>query len=128
MTFYSQISANKRNSFLIGLALVGILGALGMTIGYALTGSVSGALSATVGAIVLGVLASAVSYYKGYAIVLAASGAREIGERARHSLEANGSGDHRCEHPPAQGLCHRRHLDERLRDRARPGPFVDRDH
>ncbi len=79
-TFYSQISANKRNSFLLGLAIVAILGLLGMTIGYALTGSSAGAVSTTVGAVVLGLLASVVSYYKGDAIVLAASGAREINE------------------------------------------------
>jgi heat shock protein HtpX len=79
-TFYGQISANKRNSFLLGLALVAILGVLGLSIGYALTGSVAGALGATVFAIVIGLLASLVSYYKGDAIVLAASGAREIAE------------------------------------------------
>ena len=79
-TFYGQISANKRNSALLGLALVGILGVLGLTIGYALTGSVGGALGATAIAIVIGLLASMVSYYKGDAIVLAASGARLLDE------------------------------------------------
>jgi heat shock protein HtpX len=79
-TFYGQISANKRESFLLALALVAILGVLGLTIGYALTGSVAGAITTTVGAIVIGLLAALVSYYKGDAIVLAASGAREISE------------------------------------------------
>ena len=79
-TFYSQISANKRDSVLLGFALVGILGVLGLTIGYALTGSVGGAVGATVFAIVIGLIASMASYYKGDAIVLAASGARQIDE------------------------------------------------
>ncbi len=85
-TFYSQISANKRDSFLLGLGLVAILGVLGLSIGYALTGSLSGAIGATVVAIVIGLAASMVSYYKGDAIVLAASGAREITEEEAPQL------------------------------------------
>jgi heat shock protein HtpX len=79
-TFYSQIAANKRNSVLLAVALTGLLAALGLTIGYGLSGSVSGGITALVVAITLGVLLSLVSYYKGDAIVLAASGAREVTE------------------------------------------------
>src|SRR5438045_1368168 len=43
-TFYSEIAANKRNSFLLALVVMALLGALGLAIGYALTGSLSGVL------------------------------------------------------------------------------------
>jgi hypothetical protein len=35
-TFYSQIAANRRNSFLLALVVVVLLGALGFAIGFAL--------------------------------------------------------------------------------------------
>ncbi len=80
-TFYSQIGANKRNSFLLAFILTFLLAALGLTIGYGLTGSVSGGVIALTFAITLGVLLSLVSYYQGDSIVLAASGAREVTEQ-----------------------------------------------
>ena len=80
-TFYNQIAANKRNSVLLAVVLTGLLAALGLTIGYGLSGSVSGGITALVFAVTLGVLLSLVSYYKGDAIVLAASGAREVTEQ-----------------------------------------------
>ncbi len=79
-TFYSQIAANKRNSVLLAVALIVLLGALGMTIGYGLTGQLSGGIGATTLAIVVGVLVSLVSYFKGDSIVLAASGAKPASE------------------------------------------------
>ena len=40
-SFYSQIGANRRNSFLLAAFVVVIFGLLGFTIGYALVGSTS---------------------------------------------------------------------------------------
>ena len=80
VTFYSQISANKRNSVLLAGGLVIILAMLGLTIGYALTGSASGAIGATVFAVVIGLIVALASYFQGDTIVLAASGAKEASE------------------------------------------------
>jgi len=77
-TFYDQIGANRRNSFLLALAVVLILGALGFSIGYALTGSAGGGLAATAFAVILGVVMSLGSYFAGDQLVLAASGAKEV--------------------------------------------------
>lgn len=79
-TFYSQISANKRNSVLLAIGLILLLAILGLAIGYGLTGSLSGGVSATVLALFVGVLVSLVSYFQGDSIVLAASGARAVTE------------------------------------------------
>ena len=38
-SFYGQISANKRNSFLLAAVVVALLAVLGFTIGYALVGT-----------------------------------------------------------------------------------------
>ena len=58
-----------------------LLAALGLTIGYGLTGSASVAGSAPPSfAIVLGVIVSLVSYFQGDSIVLAASGREEVTE------------------------------------------------
>ncbi len=77
-TFYGQISANRRNSFLLGLLVVGILAALGLTIGYAFTGTTAGSIGVTILAIVLGLVAALASYYNGDKLVLTASRAREV--------------------------------------------------
>ncbi|MFI5054736.1 MAG: M48 family metalloprotease, partial [Acidimicrobiia bacterium] len=77
-TFYSQESANRRNSVLLGLLVVAILGILGMAIGYAATGTTSGAIGVTVFAVVVGLVAALASYYGGDKLVLTASGAREV--------------------------------------------------
>ena len=77
-TFYDQISANRRNSVLLALAVVLILAALGFSIGYALTGSAGGGIAATTFAIVLGLVMSLGSYFAGDRLVLAASGAKEV--------------------------------------------------
>jgi heat shock protein HtpX len=77
-TFYDQIGANRRNSFLLALAVVVILGALGFSIGYALTGTAGGGLAATTFAVILGVLMSLGSYFAGDQLVLAASAAKEV--------------------------------------------------
>jgi heat shock protein HtpX len=77
-TFYGQIGANKRNSVLLALAVVGILGFLGFLIGWVYFGDPLLALPAMGLAVGLGFVAALVSYFAGSAIVLAASGAKEI--------------------------------------------------
>jgi heat shock protein HtpX len=77
-TFYSQIGANKRNSVLLAVLVVLILGVLGLFIGWAIFGDPRAAIPSTLTAIGLGLVASLVSYYAGDSIVLATSGAREI--------------------------------------------------
>lgn len=85
-TFYDQISANRRNSLLLAALVILILGALGFSIGYALTGDPGGGLGTTLLAIVLGLIAAFVSYYAGDRIVLAASGAKEVDEESAPQL------------------------------------------
>ena len=77
-SFYDQIAANRRNSFLLALSVVGLLAVLGFAIGYALTGDASGAIGAVVLAIVVGTLASLGSYFAGDRLVLTVSGAKEV--------------------------------------------------
>ena len=79
-TFYSQIAANRRNSFLLALILVALLGVLGFAIGYGLTGYLEGGLVATAIAVFLASLLSVASYFGGDSLVLAASNAKEISE------------------------------------------------
>ncbi len=79
-TFYNQISANRRNSVLLALAVVAILGALGFSVGYAITGSPGGAIATTVIASIVGLVAALGSYFAGDRVVLAASGAKEVDE------------------------------------------------
>ena len=77
-TFYSQIGANKRNSVLLALAVVLLLGLLGLLIGWAVTGDPRAALPSLAIAIGVGLAASLASYYLGDSLVLASSGAREV--------------------------------------------------
>jgi heat shock protein HtpX len=77
-TFYSQIGANKRNSVLLALAVVLLLGLLGLLIGWAVTGDPRAALPSLAIAIGVGLVASFAAYYLGDSLVLASSGAREV--------------------------------------------------
>ncbi|HYM83236.1 MAG TPA: zinc metalloprotease HtpX [Candidatus Dormibacteraeota bacterium] len=77
-TFYDQIAANRRDSFVLGLVVVVLLGLLGAAIGYALTGQTSGIVVVTVGALAFGVLTSIGSYVAGDQLVLTASAARPV--------------------------------------------------
>ena len=77
-TFYSQIAANRRNSFLLALLVIGLFGLLGFAIGYAWTGSATGAAAILAFALFLGGLSGVGSYYAGDKLVLAASQAREV--------------------------------------------------
>jgi heat shock protein HtpX len=77
-TFYGQIGANKRNSVLLALAVVLLLGLLGLLIGWAVTGDPRAALPSLAIAIGVGLVASIATYYRGDSLVLASSGAREV--------------------------------------------------
>ena len=79
-SFYEQISANRRNSFLMATLVVVLLALLGATIGYAVFGSVEGAIGTTVVAILLGSLSGAFTYFAGDSLVLAVSGAHQVDE------------------------------------------------
>ena len=46
-SFYEQISANRRNAFLMAAFVVALLALLGFTIGSAMTGSPEGAIGVT---------------------------------------------------------------------------------
>src|SRR5215217_6371579 len=77
-TFYSQIGANKRNSVLLVLAVVVLLGVMGLAIGWAVTGDPRAAIPSLGIAIALGLVASLFSYFAGASVVLSISGAKEV--------------------------------------------------
>ena len=85
-TFYNQISANKRQSFLLALVVAGILGLLGFVIGYALTGTPEGGIGATLIAVAIAGLTSIGSYMAGDKLVLATSKAIPVDEQAAPQL------------------------------------------
>ncbi len=85
-TFYSQISANKRESIVLAIVVGAILGVLGFTIGYALTGRPVGGLGATLVAVALAGFMSIGSYFAGDQLVLSASQAREVDEASAPQL------------------------------------------
>jgi heat shock protein HtpX len=85
-TFYDQIAANRRNSFLLALVVIILFGALGFSIGYAVSGSSSGAIAVMIGALVLGGLLSVGSYFGGDSLVLSVSGAKEVDETSAPQL------------------------------------------
>jgi heat shock protein HtpX len=77
-TFYQQESTNRRNSLLL-IVLVGlILGALGFSIGYVVSGYLEGAVIVTGAALVFATVLSAGSYFAGDSLVLSASQARPV--------------------------------------------------
>ena len=85
-TFYDQSSANRRNSFLLVLVVVILLGALGFLIGFAWSGETVGGIG---GLGILGLVAIAMSigsYYTGDRLVLGVSGAREVSEADQPEL------------------------------------------
>jgi heat shock protein HtpX len=85
-SFYDQISANRRNSFLLALVVIVLLAALGFSIGYALTGSAAGGIGTTIIAAIIGTLAALGSYFAGDQLVLAASQAKEVDETSAPQL------------------------------------------
>ncbi len=85
-SFYDQISANKRNSFLMAAFVVVLLGLLGFAIGYAVLGSAGGGVLATALALSVGAVSGIATYFSGDKLVLAVSGAREVDEAAAPQL------------------------------------------
>src|SRR5262249_720327 len=77
-TFYSQEAANRRDSWLLVVAVAAVLGALGFAIGYGASGTVQTGIAVTIGAIVLAMVLSVGSYFGGDALVLGTSGAKEV--------------------------------------------------
>ncbi len=77
-TFYSQIAANRRNSFFLVLILTLLLGALGFAIGYGTTGQAGAGLGWLGIFGVIAIISSLVSYYTGDKVVLGVSKARPV--------------------------------------------------
>ena len=85
-TFYDQIAANRRNSFLLAAFVVALLGLLGFAIGFAVSGEPAGGIATTAIAIVIGALVGIGTYFAGDSLVLSVSGAREVDEAAAPQL------------------------------------------
>jgi heat shock protein HtpX len=79
-TFFDQIAANRRNSFLMAGLVVVLLGLLGFAIGFAVFGSAAGGVLTTAFAVGLGALAGVGTYFAGDSLVLTVSGAHEVDE------------------------------------------------
>ena len=77
-TFYSQIAANRRNSFFLMLILVAILSVLGFAIGYGTTGQAGAGLGWLGIFGVIAIISSVVSYFSGDKVVLGVSKARPV--------------------------------------------------
>ena len=85
-SFYNQISANKRQSFLLAAFVILVFAALGFSIGYAITGSAAGAAGVTAFALGIGALTGVGSYFSGDKLVLAVSQARPVDAAAAPQL------------------------------------------
>jgi heat shock protein HtpX len=85
-TFYDRIAENRRNSFLLAAFVVLLLGALGLTIGWAVTGDPRAAIPSTIGAIIIGLVAALASYFLGDSLVLTVSGAKEVTKESAPQL------------------------------------------
>ena len=77
-TFYSQIAANRRNSFVLMLILVAILSVLGFAIGYGTTGQTGAGLGWLGIFGVIAIISSVASYFSGDKVVLGVSKARLV--------------------------------------------------
>ncbi|MBA2381152.1 MAG: M48 family metalloprotease [Chloroflexi bacterium] len=85
-TFYTQIAANRRNSFVLAGFVIVLFGLLGFAIGYAVAGSPSGAIGVSGMALLFGGLAAVGSYFGGDSLVLSVSGAKEVDETSAPQL------------------------------------------
>ena len=85
-SFYNQISANKRNSLFMALAVIAVLGVLGFAIGYGVVGDPAGGVGATGLALGFGAFSGVASYFAGDKLVLTVSGAREVDDRSAPQL------------------------------------------
>jgi heat shock protein HtpX len=79
-TFYQQAAANRRNSFLMAVFVIGLLALLGLLIGWAVFGSPTGGLGVAGFAIAAGGVSAVGTYFAGDSLVLAVSGAHEVDE------------------------------------------------
>lgn len=81
-TFYSEVAANRRNSFLLALLVIAFLAVfgfvIGFSIGYGSGNEVAFGIGALVIAVGIGTLTALFSYYGGDKLVLASSNAREV--------------------------------------------------
>ena len=85
-SFYGQISANKRNSFLLAAGVVALFAVLGLTIGYALVGTPAGAVGVMALALSVGAISGIGAYFSGDKLVLTVSGARQVDETTAPQL------------------------------------------
>jgi heat shock protein HtpX len=85
-SFYEQISANKRNSFLLALFVVAVFAVLGFTIGYAIVGTPAGGVGALALALGIGSITGIATYFSGDKLVLTVSGARPVDEATAPQL------------------------------------------
>jgi heat shock protein HtpX len=91
-TFYSEESANRRNSFLLALLVVAFLGVFGFIIGYVVGYGTGGGneiafgIGALMIAVAVGILSALGSLYGGDQLVLASSHAKEIGPQQAPEL------------------------------------------
>jgi heat shock protein HtpX len=85
-SFYGQIGANKRNSFLLAALVVAILGVFAFTVGYAIVGTPAGGVAAFALALVAGSLTGIGTYFGGDKLVLTVSGARAVDESSAPQL------------------------------------------
>ena len=77
-TFYSQIAANRRNSFFLMLVLILFLAVLGFAIGYGTTGQTGAGLGWLGIFGIIAIVSSLASYYTGDKVVLGVSKARPV--------------------------------------------------
>jgi heat shock protein HtpX len=85
-SFYGQISANKRNSFLMAALVVVVLGVLGFAIGFAVVGDPAGGVGALILAVGFGSISGLASYFGGDKLVLTVSGAKPVDEASAPQL------------------------------------------
>jgi heat shock protein HtpX len=85
-TFYSQIAANRRRSFLLVALVAALLGVFGFVVGYAMSGVPEGGIIALVIALIFAIALSATSYFAGDSLVLTASHARPVTETSAPQL------------------------------------------
>ena len=85
-SFYDQIAANRRNSFLLAAFVVFLFALLGFLIGFAIFGSPEGGIGTTLVALGIGALSGVGTYFAGDSLVLAVSGAHPVDEKQAPQL------------------------------------------
>jgi heat shock protein HtpX len=89
-TFYSEESANRRNSFLLALLVIAFLAAFGFVIGYSIGYGSGDEVAFGIGALVIavgiGTVSALFSYYSGDKLVLSSSHAKEISPQQAPAL------------------------------------------